>query len=110
MRIKKKILAALAAAMTMLFVFPAYAGDLQSTTFFTGTVALIESATKALTALAFGLTVLLGLVNGFAWQTADENEKANKKRSFVKVISIGVLITCLSGLLTVIFGFYGGTT
>ncbi|WP_097006502.1 hypothetical protein [Lacrimispora amygdalina] len=97
--------------INMYFVLTVFASevDFKSTNLYTGTRAVILGATIALTAIVVILTILLALKAGLAWQTAEDQEKPQKKKALIQTIAIGVLIASLSGLVTLILGAYGLT-
>ncbi|MBS6953495.1 MAG: hypothetical protein KH230_09700 [Enterocloster asparagiformis] len=110
-KINHKILV-LVMAFGIIMVTPmlAYASGLESTTLFTGTKSLLQDASKAITGISAAITVLFTLMRCVQWQMADEHEKPQKKKAVLNTLAIGVLVVCLSGLITVVLGYYGGST
>lgn len=108
-RILKVIVSIL--VINMYFVFTVFASevDFKSTTLYTGTRAVIQGATIALTAIVVILTIFLSIKAGVAWQLAEDQEKPQKKKVLINTIAIGVLVACLGGLITLILGAYGLT-
>jgi amino acid transporter len=97
--------------INMYFVFTVFASDVdfKSTILYTGTRAVIQGATIALTAIVVILTIFLSVKAGVAWQLAEDQEKPQKKKTLIHTIAIGVLLACLGGLITLILGAYGLT-
>lgn len=97
--------------ISICFTLPVFASsvDFKDTTIFKGTATLLWAGTAALTAITVAVTVFLSFKAGIAWQVADDQEKAQKKKALIQTIAIGVLIACLGGLITVILGAYGLT-
>ena len=81
--------------------------DLTKTVLFTGTIDLLNAAGKALLGCVVGLTAVLSIVKGIAWQTADEQEKPMRKKAFISTIALGILIACIVGVVTAVLGAYG---
>lgn len=106
---KKTILITIAMVMVMVCsinLVDAFASDIGSTKLVTGTKNLITSTTTALTGLGAAVTTVLAIIKGLQWQTADDQEKPGKKKSFISVIIIGIVITTISGVITAVLAFY----
>lgn|GEM_PF-1659480 len=99
----------LAMVLNISFAVPVFATDFTSTTLYTGTVNLLRGATIALTAITVVLTTFFSIKAGIAWQTAEEHDKNQKKKELINTIAIGVIVACISGLVTLILGAYGLT-
>jgi amino acid transporter len=95
--------------ISICFALPVFASsvDFKETTIFKGTSTLLWAGTAALTAITVAITVFLSLKAGVAWQMAEDQEKAQKKKALIHTIAIGVLIACLGGLITLVLGAYG---
>lgn len=97
------------AVISIWFAIPVFASsvDFKQTILFKGSAMLLWAGTAALTAITVAITVFLSIKAGVAWQLADDQEKAQKKKALIHTIAIGVLIACLGGLITLILGAYG---
>ncbi|SEU22200.1 hypothetical protein SAMN05443270_3453 [Lacrimispora sphenoides] len=95
--------------ISICFALPVFASsvDFKQTNLFKGTANILWAGTAALTAITVAVTVFLSIKAGIAWQLADDQEKAQKKKILIHTIAIGVLIASLSGLITLILGAYG---
>lgn len=71
-----------------------------------GTKSLVADATLWLTGLIAGVTVIMALFKGYKWLTAEEEEKKRASKGVTNTLIIGVVLTCISGLVTVILGYY----
>lgn len=105
----KKIKRKLQSLMVLMSIFilhamPVYAGT--DPKLATGTKSLIADATKILTGLVAGATVLFALINGFKWQAAADEEKPKHQKAVKNTLVIGTILTCISGLVTWIFSYY----
>lgn len=94
---------------SLCFTITAFASsvDFKETTLFKGTANLLWAGVAALTALAVALTTFFGVKAGIAWQAADDQDKPQKKKALINTVAIGVLVACLTGLITLILGVYG---
>lgn len=102
--IKKVITtASLMFGLVMMYGMNAYASEPK---IISGTKKLAEDATKWLTGIIAVITVAVALWKGFKWQTADEEEKPRAFKGVKNTIIIGVVLTCISGLITVVLGYY----
>lgn len=103
---KKKIVT----AMILMNVFimqamPVYA-DTAEPKLVSGTKNLLTDVGTYLTALIGGATVAIALWRGFQWQAAEDTEKTKYGKMVKNTLIIGIILTCLSGLVTWIFGYY----
>lgn len=73
----------------------------------TGTKKLVADGTKILTGLVAGVTTVMALFRGIAWQTADDEHKPKHKKEVIDTLKIGVLLTCIMGIVAWIFSYYG---
>lgn len=71
-----------------------------------GTKKLLTDAGTWLTGLAAAATIAVALFHGLKWQAAGKEEKAVEAKAVKNTIVIGVIITCLSGIVTLVFGYY----
>ena len=85
-------------------------GNLGSSPLVTGTKKLLEDGTTVLTGLVLAITVFFAIKNGIAWQTADEQDKPIKKKTFINGILLGIIVTTAAGLVKVILGYYGSSS
>ena len=107
--IKKRIarIATFAAAVVGVSVFPAYAGDLESSPVVTGTRALINDVTTILIALSLVLGACAATYFIVRKSMADEADGKTWQKRAVTAIVCGVLGALMSGIVKVISGYYG---
>lgn len=106
----KGLVKAIITCLSLIYMsIPIYAADasFDDTTLVKGTKNLFAAGTAAITGIVTVATIFFAVKNGLIWQNADDQEKPVKKRKFIIDIAIGVLIVCASGIITVIFSFYG---
>lgn len=72
----------------------------------TGTKKLLKDAGTWMTGLAAAATIAVALFHGFKWQAAGKEEKSVEAKAVKNTIVIGVLITSLSGIVTLVFSYY----
>lgn len=72
----------------------------------TGTKKLLTDAGKWMTGLAAAATVAIAVFHGLKWQAAGKEEKSVEAKAVKNTIIIGVIITCLSGIVTLVFSYY----
>ena len=71
-----------------------------------GTKRLLSDVITWLIGLEVVITSVLAIWRGIEWQKADEQEKPRKKKSFMGVIIIGVMIITVTTLVPFIFSYY----
>lgn len=87
----------------LLYAMPVFAGEPK---IITGTKKLLTDAGTWLTGLAAAATIAVALFHGLKWQAAGKEEKSVEAKAVKNTIVIGVIITCLSGIVTLVFGYY----
>ena len=105
-KMKKKIVT----AMILMSVFimngmPVYAATAKPK-IVSGTENLITDVGKYLTGLIAGVTVVIALWRGYQWQAADDTDKKKYSNLVKNTLIIGILLTCLAGVVTWIFSYY----
>ncbi|MDW2797990.1 hypothetical protein RZO55_10425 [Clostridium boliviensis] len=93
---------------TLIFTFPAFAGSLESTQLVTGTKNLLRDVAAVLTGLVALATAAISIKNVVTWQTAADEEKPKHKKAFTQTLELGILGTCIGGVITAILSYYGG--
>lgn len=71
-----------------------------------GTKKLLTDAGTWLTGLIAAATIAASIFNGLKWQAAGKDEKPAAAKAVKNSIIIGVICTCLSGIITLVFGYY----
>lgn len=71
-----------------------------------GTKKLLTDAGTWLTGLIAAATIAAAIFNGLKWQAAGKDEKPAAAKAVKNSIVIGVICTCLSGIITLVFGYY----
>lgn len=71
-----------------------------------GTKRLLTDAGTWLTGLIAAATIAAAIFNGLKWQAAGKEEKPAAAKAVKNSIIIGVICTCLSGIITLVFGYY----
>jgi ABC-type phosphate/phosphonate transport system permease subunit len=107
---KTAIKLVMVAAIMLAFPMVAYATGIENTVLFTGSKNLLQDLTKGLTAISAVVTVFLSIFRCVLWQCADDQDKPHKKKAVQNTVLIGILITCMSGLIAFVLSYYGGTT
>ncbi len=114
----KKIWTKLAGAFFLLqgfFLYPlqVFATDIESdggalkdTKLVKGTLRLLRDGTAILLIIEAGLCGLLVVKEFIAMQQADEQDKPRHKKQIKTIILSGIIIFCITGLLTAIFSYY----
>lgn len=111
-KLKMKRLAAAIFLMQLLYSFSAYAdvtSDLKNSKLFKGTVDVLKGISNALLAITVLITIALAIVKGIQWQTAEEQEKPQKRKALIDTIMIGIVVASIAGIITVILKAYGLT-
>jgi len=93
---------------TLIFAFPAFASSLEGTQLVTGTKKLLTDGAAVFTGLVALVTTLISIKNVVTWQTAADEEKPKHKKAFTQTLGLGVLGTCISGVVTAVLAYYGG--
>lgn len=88
---------------SLMFGMNAFAGEPK---IISGTKKLLTDAGTWLTGLAAAATIAVALFHGLKWQAAGKEEKSVEAKAVKNTIVIGVIITCLSGIVTLVFGYY----
>lgn len=101
----KKILTTMSCSLMLFLVYgmPTFAAEPK---IITGTKKLLTDAGTWLTGLAAAATIAVALFHGLKWQAAGKEEKSVEAKAVKNTIVIGVIITCLSGIVTLVFGYY----
>lgn len=101
----KKILTTINCSLMLFWVYgiTAFAAEPK---IITGTKKLLTDAGTWLTGLAAAATIAVALFHGLKWQAAGKEEKSVEAKAVKNTIVIGVIITCLSGIVTLVFGYY----
>ncbi|WP_097006820.1 hypothetical protein [Lacrimispora amygdalina] len=93
---------------TLIFTFPAFAGSLESTQLVTGTKNLLRDVAAVLTGLVALATAAISAKNIVTWQTAADEEKPKHKKALIQTLELGILGTCIGGVITAVLSYYGG--
>ncbi len=88
----------------LLYIIPVYASG--EPKIISGTKRLLTDVGTWLTGLAAVATIAVALFHGLKWQAAGKDEKSLEAKAVKNTIVIGVIITCLSGIVTLVFGYY----
>lgn len=81
-------------------------GALKNTKLYNGTMRLFADATKVAMLIETGICAFLVIKEFIAMQQADEQEKPRHKKNIKTIILSGVIILCMTGLLTAVFSYY----
>lgn len=76
--------------------------------FISGTKKLVNDLTKYLMGIVAIVTVLYLIITGYQWYMATEEEKPKFKKKAFWTIVVGVGILIASGVVSWVFGYYGG--
>lgn len=71
-----------------------------------GTKRLLTDAGTWLTGLIAAATIAASIFHGLKWQAAGKDEKPAAAKAVKNSIVIGVICTCLSGIITFVFSYY----
>lgn len=94
--------------LTLIFAFPAFAGSLENTQLVTGTKNLLRDVAAVLTGLVALATAAISIKNVVTWQVAADEEKPKHKKTFTQTLGLGILGTCIGGVITAVLSYYGG--
>ena len=79
---------------------------LQGTKLYTGFMALVADATKALIGVTGALTLFLIIFNLLRMKAADDTEKPKYKKNAISTLIIGIIVLVAEGVLAVVFSYF----
>ena len=107
---RKKIILTFLFVVNTFYGMTVKANALENTTAYTGTKNLFSDLTTVLTAFLVILTFALSAWRFIKLQHAEEGEETRAKKKLIATIVIGILGSVFTGLLAVIFHYYGVAT
>lgn len=103
-KVRKGMMMASIAFMTL--PMNVYAGGLKDTPLVKGSIALLKDATPILLGVEAAIIVVLLIIEGIKYQSADDQEKPRHLKNMKAIFGIGIFIVCVTTLVPAIMSYY----
>lgn len=84
-----------------------FESSLKSSKIYTGTVDILKGSMNIMLALTILITVIMALIYGIGWLTADQHEKPAKRKALITTIIIGIVVACVPTIILIVAKIYG---
>ena len=72
-----------------------FESSLKSSKLYTGTVDILKGSMNVMLFLVILITVIVALVHGICWLTADQHDKPAKRKAVFTTIIVGIVVACI---------------
>lgn len=84
-----------------------FESSLKASKLYTGTVDILKGSMNGMLVLVILITVIMALIHGIGWLTADQHDKPAKRKALFTTIIVGIVVACIPTIILIIAKIYG---
>lgn len=84
-----------------------FESSLKESKIYTGTLDILKGSMNVMLVLVILITVIMALIHGIGWVTADQHDKPTKRKALITTVIIGIVVACIPTIILIIAKIYG---